>query len=49
MNSIKKQARIAGVLYVLASIMAVFAWVYVNGKLFVRDDPTATANNIRAS
>jgi hypothetical protein len=48
MNPIKKQAHIAGVLYVLASIMAVFAWVYVTGKLFVRDDPTATANNIRA-
>ena len=49
MNTIKKQAHIAGVLYVLASIMAVFAWVYVNGKVFVRDDATATANNIRAS
>src|SRR5437763_4071435 len=49
MNPIKKQAHIAGVLYVLASIMAVFAWVYVDGKVFVRDDATATANNIRAS
>ena len=48
MNSIKKQAHIAGVLYVLASIMAVFAWVYVDGKVFVRDDATATVNNIRA-
>jgi hypothetical protein len=48
MNAIKKQAHIAGVLYVLASVMAVFAWVYVNGKIFVRDDATATANNIRA-
>jgi amino acid permease len=49
MNSIKKQAHIAGVLYVLASIAAVFAWIYVDGKIFVRDDATATANNIRAS
>jgi hypothetical protein len=49
MNSIKKQAHVAGVLYVLASITAVFAWVYVSGKLFVRDDPIATADNIRAS
>ena len=49
MNTIKKQAHIAGILYVLASITAVFAWVYVNGKVFVRDDATATANNIRAS
>jgi len=47
-NSTKKQARIAGLLYLLASIAAVFAWVYVTGKLFVRDDATATANNIRA-
>ena len=48
MNSIKKQAHIAGVLYVLASIAAVFAWIYVDGKVFVRDDASATANNIRA-
>jgi hypothetical protein len=49
MNPIKKQAHIAGVLYVLASIAAVFAWIYVDGKVFVRDDAAATANNIRAS
>ena len=49
MNTTKKQAHIAGVLYVLASITAVFAWVYVEGKIFVRDDAAATANNIRAS
>lgn len=49
MNPIKKHAHIAGILYVAASITAVFAWVYVNGKIFVRDDATATANNIRAS
>jgi len=49
MNTIKKQAHIAGLLYLLASIAAVFAWVYVTGKLFVRDDAIATANNIRAS
>lgn len=48
MNSIKKQAHFAGILYLLASIAAVFAWIYVDGKLFVRDDATATANNIRA-
>ncbi len=41
MNSIKKQAHIAGVLYVLASIAAVFAWIYVDGKIFVRDDASA--------
>jgi uncharacterized protein DUF4386 len=49
MNTTKRQAHIAGLLYILASITAVFAWVYVNGRIFVRDDATATANNIRAS
>ena len=48
MNNVKKQAHFAGILYILASIAAVFAWVYVEGKIFVRDDVTATANNIRA-
>ncbi len=48
MNAIKKQAHTAGILYILASITAVFAWIYVGGKIFVRDDATATANNIRA-
>lgn len=47
MNTIKRQAHVAGVLYVLASITAVFAWVYVQGKIFVRDDAIATASNIR--
>jgi hypothetical protein len=49
MNSIKKQARIAGLLYLLASIPAFFAWVYVLSKLIVTGDATATANNVRAS
>jgi Domain of unknown function (DUF4386) len=48
MNPIKKQAHIAGILYISASITAVFAWIYVDGKIFVRDDATATASNIRA-
>ncbi|HLW35131.1 MAG TPA: DUF4386 domain-containing protein [Chthoniobacterales bacterium] len=48
MNAIKKQAHIAGILYVSASITAVFSWIYVAGKIFVRDDATATANNIRS-
>jgi len=49
MHPIKKQAHVAGILYISASIAAVFAWIYVTGKIFVRDDATATANNIRAS
>jgi hypothetical protein len=49
MNPIKKQARIAGLLYLLASIPAPFAWVYVPSKLIVKDDATATADRIRAA
>jgi hypothetical protein len=49
MNSTKKQARIAGVLYLLASIIGFFCLAYVPGKLIVSGDATATANHIRAS
>ena len=47
MHPIKKQAHVAGIFYISASLAAVFAWVYVTGKIFVRDNATATANNIR--
>ena len=49
MNSTKKQARIAGLLYLLASIAGFFCLAYVPGKLIVSGDATATANHIRAS
>jgi Domain of unknown function (DUF4386) len=49
MSSIKRQARVAGLLYLLASIPAFFAWVYVPNKLIVPGDATATANRVRAS
>jgi len=49
MNSIKKQARMAGLLYLLASLPAPFGLIYVPTKLIVLNDATATANNIRAS
>src|SRR6266478_2586462 len=49
MNSTKKQARFAGLLYLLASLIGCFGLIYVPGKLIVRGDATATANNIRAS
>src|SRR6266446_121532 len=45
----KKQGRIAGLLYMLASILAIFAWVYVPNKLIVTGEATATANHVRAS
>src|SRR5438105_5413054 len=49
MTLLKKQARIAGLLYLLASIPAFFAWIYVPNKLIVTGDATATANRVRAS
>ena len=49
MNSTKKQARRAGLLYLLASIPAPFALIYVPNSLIVPGDATATANHIRAA
>ncbi len=49
MNSTKKQARLAGLLYLLASIIGCFGLIYVPGKLIVTGDATATATHIRAS
>ena len=49
MNSTKKQARVAGLLYLLIGITAPIGLIYVPGKLIVAGDAAATANNIRAS
>ena len=49
MDSTKKQARIAGVLYTLVALTAPFSLIYVPGKLIVTGDATATADHIRAS
>ena len=49
MNSTKKQARVAGLLYLLASIIGFFCLAYVPGKLIVPGDARATAHHIRAS
>jgi hypothetical protein len=49
MDPVKKQARVAGWLYVLACITAPFSLLYVPGVLVVPGDATATANHIRAS
>ena len=49
MNATKKQARVAGLLYLLASIIGFFCLAYVPGRLIVSGDATATANRIRAS
>ena len=48
MNSAKKQARVAGLLYLLASIIGCFGLIYIPGKLIVTGDATATATHIRA-
>jgi len=49
MNQIKRQARLAGLLYLVASVPAPFGLIYVPNKLIVLNDATATANHIRAS
>jgi hypothetical protein len=49
MNPIKKQARAAGLLYLLVLISAPIGLVYVPGQLYVRDNATATADHIRDS
>ena len=49
MRSDKKTARLAGFLYLLASITALPGLLYVPNKLFVRGDMAATANMLRAS
>jgi hypothetical protein len=49
MNSIKKQARFAGLLYLLACLPAPFALIYVPSKLVVSGDAMATAERVRSS
>lgn len=49
MKSIQKNAKIAGVLYLLIAVLAGFVHFYVPGKLFVAGDATTTVNNIMAS
>ncbi len=48
-NSTKRTARIAGVLYVLLALTGVFSLIYVPTTLVVFGDATATAENIRSS
>jgi len=49
MDSTKKIARRAGLLYFLFSLPGPFALLYVPGKLFVKGDAAATADRIRGS
>jgi len=48
MNSTKKQARIAGLLYFLVGITAPIGLEYVPRKLMVAGNATATADHVRA-
>jgi hypothetical protein len=49
MDSTRRTARLAGLLYLASSIPGVFALLYVPGKLVVRGDAAATADRLRAS
>src|SRR5712664_2079130 len=49
MSSAKNPGRFAGLLYVLTSIVGLFAMMYVPTKLIVHGNAAATANNIAAS
>jgi hypothetical protein len=49
MDSDKKTARIAGLLYLLNGITSGFAFAYVIGKVYVMGDATATAANVAAN
>ena len=44
----KRDARIAGLLYILMALPAPFALIYLPAKLIVRGDATVTANNVLA-
>ena len=48
-NSLKKQSRIAALLYFVHGLPAPFALLYVPSVLIVRGDAAATANNVRDS
>lgn len=49
MTSTQRQARTAGILYLLVALSAPFGLLYVPGELVVPGNATTTADNIRAS
>ena len=49
MNSTKKTARIAGLLYLVNGVTGFFSIIYVPSRLIVSGNAAATANNILAS
>lgn len=48
MTSIRKQARVAGFIYLLLVLVAPFRLIYIPTTLFVKGNATATASNIAA-
>ncbi len=48
MTSLSKNARIAGLLYILASVVGVLRLMYIPNMLFVHGNATATAANVAA-
>jgi len=48
MTSLSKNARVAGLLYILASVVGVLRLMYIPNKLFVYGNATETAANIAA-
>src|ERR1700681_1566090 len=48
MTSLSKKARVAGLLYIVASVIGVVRLLYIPSALFVTGNAAATANNIVA-
>jgi Domain of unknown function (DUF4386) len=48
MTSLSKNARVAGLLYILASVVGVVRLIYIPAALFVHGNAAATASNIAA-
>lgn len=48
MTSLNKKARVAGLLYIVASVVGVVRLIYIPTVLFVSGNAAATANNIAA-
>jgi hypothetical protein len=48
MNSLKKTARSAGILYIIMDVFMIFGGMYVDSKIYVHGDAVATVSNILA-
>src|SRR5262245_19773416 len=48
MTSLSKNARVAGILYVLFSVFGIVRLIYIPNNLIVHENAAATANNIAA-